>query len=99
MLSEQGLKLIRNDEASLFFPLICFTHSTRKKTVLKRENENKKYVLFFHAACEDNTFGADCSENCSITCAGPNNNCDHVNGSCIFGCDHGYQGETCKNCK
>ena len=82
-----------------FFSHLSFflPHSTQN--ILKRANENKTYVLFFHAACEDNTFGADCSETCSKTCAGPKKLCNHVNGSCIFGCDDGYQGERCENCK
>ncbi|KAK3736652.1 hypothetical protein RRG08_000252 [Elysia crispata] len=55
------------------------------------------FICEFHLACKDNTFGAYCSETCSKNCAGPNNACHNVNGSCMFGCVDGYHGERCQD--
>ncbi|KAH9494736.1 hypothetical protein Btru_017747 [Bulinus truncatus] len=44
--------------------------------------------------CPHGTFGVDCFENCSSNCK-PANVCHPVNGTCMGGCQDGYQGETC----
>ncbi|RUS87711.1 hypothetical protein EGW08_004552, partial [Elysia chlorotica] len=46
--------------------------------------------------CSNNTYGENCLESCSINCAGADNACNHVNGSCLQGCVDGYGGETCE---
>ena len=56
-------------------------------------------MFSFPTACNKRTFGANCSENCSKQCVGPNNDCNNVDGSCIFGCTDGYEGERCENRK
>ena len=47
------------------------------------------YVL----ACENGTFGEDCSEKCGH-CA-PIGHCHHINGTCYGGCTSGYKGLAC----
>ncbi|KAK3761434.1 hypothetical protein RRG08_051268 [Elysia crispata] len=45
--------------------------------------------------CPSGKYGVNCNESCSAHCAGTNNACSHINGSCVEGCDPGYTGETC----
>ena len=52
-------------------------------------------LSFFVTACDQRTYGENCSEICSPNCAGLDQACDNVNGSCISGCDNGYVGEKC----
>ncbi|KAK3756433.1 hypothetical protein RRG08_029103 [Elysia crispata] len=53
----------------------------------------------YGAECDPGTYGAGCSERCSVTCAGSNNACNHVTGTCDEGCDTGYWGNRCwKHC-
>lgn len=56
------------------------------------------FFLKFKSECERNAFGLDCKELCSGHC---NNNepCDHVSGVCSGGCQNGYIGARCFNCK
>ena len=45
------------------------------------------------AACDDQMYGVNCSQKCGA-CLG-NGACHHMNGSCLKGCDKGYQGRKC----
>ena len=67
-----------------------------KKRHLIDKNRNfyaiKRKLLFF-IVCSDGTFGKNCTEQCG-ECLGKEK-CDHVNGTCVNGCNPGYQGITC----
>ena len=52
------------------------------------------FLSLLQKVCENNTYGANCSKHCSPQCAA-NNSCDKINGTCAFGCVHGYQGAFC----
>lgn len=56
----------------------------------------EKVVLlcFIHLACDNGTFGQNCSEKCG-RCA-YFGQCHHVNGICLEGCVSGFIGSTCK---
>ena len=45
--------------------------------------------------CYIGTYGDECGETCSEHCAGDQDSCHHVNGTCDLGCDPGYQGSNC----
>ncbi|CAG5114847.1 unnamed protein product, partial [Candidula unifasciata] len=49
--------------------------------------------------CGKGTYGQGCQEECSQECVASRNplesSCDHVNGSCLYGCQSGYIGVTC----
>ena len=45
--------------------------------------------------CNPGYYGGGCGETCSEHCAGDQDFCDHVNGTCDLGCDPGYQGYYC----
>ncbi|KAK3780392.1 hypothetical protein RRG08_062013 [Elysia crispata] len=45
--------------------------------------------------CDSGYYGAGCIKSCSQHCAGKDNSCNHVNGTCDLGCDPGYQGDLC----
>ena len=51
-----------------------------------------KHELQF-TECGNGTFGQDCSESCG-TCL-REEQCHHVNGICMNGCDRGFQGNKC----
>ncbi|GFO40158.1 receptor-type tyrosine-protein phosphatase kappa [Plakobranchus ocellatus] len=51
-------------------------------------------VVVSDTECELGKFGIGCSENCSDTCAGPDNACNHESGHCVEGCDPGYKNRT-----
>lgn len=75
---------------------------------------NKTFVNIFHnellfriddkscfslkSECDSNNFGLDCRERCSGHCKN-NEPCDHVSGDCSNGCQDGYHGARCFNCK
>lgn len=43
--------------------------------------------------CDDYRFGKNCSKQCGH-CYN-NSSCHHINGTCVEGCDRGYQGTKC----
>lgn len=54
-------------------------------------------VLFFNEGCDSGEYG----ENCSIPCGYcfESEQCNHINGTCMNGCDSGYQGVLCTESK
>ncbi|KAK3737731.1 hypothetical protein RRG08_016583 [Elysia crispata] len=63
-------------------------------------NQANSFLCEISPVCANNTYGTNCNEKCSRYCAGANNQCDKINGSCTFGCLDGYQGVLCdKVCK
>lgn len=58
----------------------------------------KKVVFLLKSECEQSNFGLDCKERCSGHCIN-NVPCDHVSGVCHGGCQDGYHGARCFNCK
>ncbi|KAK3705404.1 hypothetical protein RRG08_033984 [Elysia crispata] len=55
------------------------------------------FICEVPSVCENNTYGANCSNRCSPHCGGANNSCDITNGSCANGCVGGYHGELCES--
>ncbi|GFR61714.1 multiple epidermal growth factor-like domains 6, partial [Elysia marginata] len=50
-------------------------------------------------ACDIGKYGSDCSLKCNTNCAGPDDVCDHITGTCTNGCEDGYRGNMCdKKC-
>lgn len=47
--------------------------------------------------CDGGTFGLGCINTCG-KCA-HDEQCHHINGSCMNGCDPGYYGPQCTKCK
>ena len=45
------------------------------------------------SGCDNNMFGQNCSKPCG-KCLGLKQ-CDHINGTCMAGCNRGFQGELC----
>lgn len=48
----------------------------------------------YSKACDKGFYGADCSETCG-RCRNESQ-CFHTNGTCLTGCDAGYEGDVCK---
>lgn len=48
--------------------------------------------------CPPEQFGLDCRERCSGQCIN-NEACDHASGVCSSGCQDGYIGTRCDECK
>lgn len=48
--------------------------------------------------CSYGFFGINCSETCNDNCKN-NTTCDPINGVCLNGCEDGYIGTHCNNCK
>ncbi|RUS75112.1 hypothetical protein EGW08_017119 [Elysia chlorotica] len=55
-----------------------------------------RFVCEVKAACNVHIYGKNCSV-CSLHCRGPNNTCEESNGTCLLGCDMGYQGSKCED--
>ncbi|KAK3781802.1 hypothetical protein RRG08_026984 [Elysia crispata] len=51
--------------------------------------------LYLSTECRSGEYGEYCNKNCNVHCAGQDNTCSHINGTCTEGCDPGYRGETC----
>lgn len=54
-------------------------------------HENK--TIFYGKACEEGMYGVNCSTPCGHCL--DSDQCHHINGTCISGCDSGYQGIKC----
>lgn len=54
------------------------------------------YLLFIK--CLDGQFGFGCMQHCIGHCVN-NESCHHVNGECPKGCQDGFVGKHCNNCK
>jgi hypothetical protein len=53
--------------------------------------------LSFLAVCDNGTYGLNCGFHCGA-CLN-SEQCYHVNGACLNGCDPGFQGGSCKDSK
>lgn len=51
----------------------------------------------FIIECDGNKYGAGCQQSCGSCLR--SEQCHHKNGSCLNGCDPGYQGLSCKDSK
>lgn len=49
--------------------------------------------VLFQLACERGSYGINCSERCGH-CRDVDK-CSNTNGTCLIGCDAGYQGDFC----
>lgn len=47
----------------------------------------------FLSACSGNMYGANCTVKCGMCL--DNEQCQHVNGTCMKGCDKGFHGSSC----
>lgn len=57
---------------------------------------NHKCTLkFWRVACAEGSYGVDCNLTCGH-CLDVNQ-CSNINGTCLNGCDAGYQGDLCNN--
>lgn len=60
---------------------------------------NEIYIKFiYNLECLPGYFGVDCRESCSGHCIN-DESCNHISGHCSSGCQDGYFGEMCNNCK
>lgn len=55
------------------------------------------HISFMYLACDATWYGAGCKFQCGH-CIGEDN-CHHVNGSCLLGCQKGFTGDLCFNRK
>ena len=53
----------------------------------------EKQTFLFFIDCNQGTHGLGCKQTCG-NCMN-NESCFHINGSCLTGCDPGYEGEKC----
>lgn len=53
--------------------------------------------MFVTVACEGETYGAGCKETCGH--CHDVNQCSKINGTCLTGCDAGFEGDLCKTSK
>ena len=52
-------------------------------------------VVCSSSECDKGRHGEGCTQTCSEHCAGEDNPCHHVNGTCDLGCSRGYRGALC----
>lgn len=55
-------------------------------------------IHHFYIECLPGQFGMGCRERCSGYCLN-NEPCEHVSGVCSNGCQNGFIGTNCNNCK
>lgn len=57
-------------------------------------NEIYKWCVYFcFTECDNGLFGRNCTSTCG-KCVGAEQ-CHHINGTCLNGCDPGYKGADC----
>ena len=49
---------------------------------------------FVLIACSNGTYGKECNHTCGYCL--DQDECHHINGTCVKGCDPGYLGDLCK---
>ena len=54
-------------------------------------NLSRGFVLI---ACSNGTYGKECNHTCGYCL--DQDECHHINGTCVKGCDPGYLGDVCK---
>lgn len=52
---------------------------------------------FIFSECDQFTYGLECNRSCGKCRTGKS--CNHVNGSCLNGCDKGVHGDKCDSGK
>lgn len=82
--------------------VLPFQRNRERKQLLELdmfyENDNciSFYMLsIFLIACQNGTYGQSCKDTCGY-CLNYDD-CFHVNGACVMGCEPGYKGSICKN--
>lgn len=50
-------------------------------------------LFFFFLECSENMYGENCTEKCG-SCLN-SEQCHPINGTCMKGCDRGFQGSSC----
>ncbi|KAK3737733.1 hypothetical protein RRG08_016585 [Elysia crispata] len=53
------------------------------------------YICEQDQGCSILQYGPNCQNRCSRQCGGPKHGCNDTNGSCLSGCNPGYQGDKC----
>lgn len=76
---------------SLYINRYVFSHLTFICYILLLN----RYVFF--TVCNEGTYGSNCNYTCGQCHA--KEDCHHVNGTCLLGCEPGYQGDLCKSRK
>lgn len=67
----------------------------RKRIGIPEQHIKKKKINGTHfSECQNHMYGAGCSEKCGYCLDGEQ--CDHVNGTCLNGCEAGYHQIRCK---
>lgn len=61
-------------------------------------NKTSFCFLLPNVECPLGYFGKDCTEHCSGHCI-KGEPCDHISGECTNGCQDGYTGVRCSDCK
>lgn len=76
------------------------------KIIILLKNQNMQHCVYMHlkkdililyiiiVECDKGLYGIGCSETCGH-CRDVNQ-CFHINGTCLTGCDAGYKGDLCK---
>ena len=54
-------------------------------------------MVGYSTECDGNTFGQDCADACGKCVNGEQ--CHYINGTCLNGCDRGFQGLECNQGK
>ena len=70
-----------------------FKNTKRGKGHLMYCTLRNNHLIIISTECKAGEFGQNCTESCG-NCV-QNEACHHVNGSCLNGCDAGYEGTNC----
>lgn len=106
------MKILQYVEKKYCWLTSIFTHSQilkKKLNVIIRNNDiayffntfcNKTWFCFLlpNVECPLGYFGKGCTEHCSGHCI-KGEPCDHISGECTNGCQDGYTGVRCSDCK
>lgn len=58
------------------------------------------FLFFVSVGCPFGHFGSVCKESCNTHCLRKSDIlCDHIGGECLNGCEDGYIGTHCNDCK
>ncbi|KAK3760001.1 hypothetical protein RRG08_048744 [Elysia crispata] len=74
---------------------LCGTVDKNRRLNYLSCSEKSSFICETNPECDKITYGAKCSKRCSPYCGGQDKACNKKNGSCVYGCVDGYQGELC----
>lgn len=86
------------DESKYYITTLYSAHLWRQISLYTCFKKNILFFIYVNTECRPGYYGNGCGNLCNGYCMN-NEICSHVDGICAAGCQDGYIGKYCNNCK